>query len=109
MISNNIDLRINIDESITERGIYFSSIELKHKDIKIAKDMVFARYSKERTIENFLKEYPPSYLGIKNNKAVQKSIIHVSIKPITYLSDVNIDTYNRWKILMENIKNNSII
>lgn len=102
-----IELRIDIDETIGERDINYSEIKITYQDKTIEGMIVFSRYTHLNTIQKFIKDHPLSSIGVKE-KVNQKTVVSVKITSKVYLSKVNKDTYDRWKISKENIVNNSI-
>ena len=103
-----IELRIDVDKTIGERDIHYCEIKSTYQGKSNQKDVVFARYSQERTIERFLKQNPLSQIGVKE-KPNTKTVVFIKITSKIYLSKVNKETYDTWKISKENSKNNLIL
>lgn len=101
-----VEIRYQISEEITERGIYYATISANYNGKRIKEDIVFARYSQDRSFRKFLDNLNLGSLGVKE-KANQKFVVTIKVEIITFLSNVNIDTFNQWKTSRENFTNNS--
>lgn len=90
-----VEIKYHIPDEMTPRGIYYATITASYQNAKIERNIVFARYSSEHSFKRFFKEFPLSQLGLRE-KSNSKQVLNVKLTIINYLSDVNIDTYNRW-------------
>ena len=98
-----VEYKIDIDSGITERGIYYADLKVFYQNISITKKIVFSRYMKEKSFNDFWKEHKLSEFEIKE-KSTSKQIVHQKVTIIKYLGDVNIHTYNSWKTEQESTK-----